>query len=209
MDILKQFSIVPIESSTLITVLGDYKSPRDKIMRMEESGSLMRLKKGLFVVTPKVHGQPLSTELIANHLYGPSYVSFESALSFYKIIPERVYTVKSASIKRSKKIVTPLGNFDYIQITSDYYSVGLRQEILDNKYAFVIATPEKALCDMIIATKGIRIQSVKAMQIFLEEDMRVDLSSLQNINLEIIKACATSSNKKKNELMQLYNLLSL
>jgi predicted transcriptional regulator of viral defense system len=63
MDILKQFSIVPIESSTLITVLGDYKSPRDKIMRMEESGSLMRLKKGLFVVTPKVHGQPLSTEL--------------------------------------------------------------------------------------------------------------------------------------------------
>jgi hypothetical protein len=62
---------------------------------------------------------------------------------------------------------------------------------------------------MIIATKGIRIQSVKAMQIFLEEDMRVDLSSLQNINLEIIKACATSSNKKKNELMQLYNLLSL
>ncbi len=208
MDILKQFGIIPIDFSTLISTLGDYKSPKDKVMRIEEAGYLVRLKKGLFVVTPKVHGQTLSTELIANHLYGPSYVSFESALSFYKIIPERVYTVKSASLKRSKNFTTPLGHFDYIQINPSYYSIGLRQEIYENKYAFVIATPEKALCDMIISTKGIRIQSAKAMQIFLEEDLRVDLSALKNVNLEIIKACATISNKRKPELMLLYNLLS-
>ncbi len=61
---------------------------------------------------------------------------------------------------------------------------------------------------MFISTKGIRIQSVKAIQIFLEKDLIVNLSALENVNQEIIKACAIPSNKRKPELMLLYNLLS-
>ena len=204
---LNQFGVIPIDYNTLVTTLGKYKSPKDKVARMEKEGEIIRLKKGLFVVTPKVHLQTLSKELIANHLYGPSYVSCETALSFYGLIPERVYLTKSMVTKRSKSYSTSMGNFEYISVNQDYFAIGIRQEIVENKFAFMIATAEKALCDLIISTKGLKIQSMKAMQIYLEEDLRMDLSSVQDFNIEIIRQCNSVSNKKKTELTQLLKVI--
>lgn len=204
---LNQFGVIPIDYNTLVTSLGKYKSPKDKVARMEKEGEIIRLKKGLFVVTQKVHLQTLSRELIANHLYGPSYVSCETALSFYGLIPERVYMTKSMTMKRSKNYQTSMGNFEYLSVNEDYFAIGIRQEIVENKYAFMIATPEKALCDLIISTKGLKIQSVKAMQIYLEEDLRMDISAVQNFNKEIIGQCNSKSNKKKTELTQLLKVI--
>ncbi|MFZ4550057.1 MAG: hypothetical protein ACOYN4_21585 [Bacteroidales bacterium] len=80
--VLQQFGVIPIGCATLASVLNEYKSPADKVASLEKKGELIRLKKGLFVVSPDVHRQVLSIELIASNLYGPSYVSFEKALSF-------------------------------------------------------------------------------------------------------------------------------
>ena len=204
---LNQFGVIPIDYNTLVTTLGKYKSPKYKVARMENEGEIIRLKKGLFVVTPKVHLQTLSKELIANHLYGPSYVSCETALSFYGLIPERVYLTKSMVTKRSKSYSTSMGNFEYISVNEDYFAIGIRQEIVEDKFAFMIATAEKALCDLIISTKGLKIQSMKAMQIYLEEDLRMDLSSVQDFNIEIIRQCNSVSNKKKTELTQLLKVI--
>jgi len=206
---LNQFGVIPIDYKTLVTSLGKYKSPKDKVARMENDGEIIRLKKGLFVVTQKVHQQTLSRELIANHLCGPSYVSCETALSFYGLIPERVYLTKSMTTKRSKNYSTLLGNFEYISVNQDYFAIGIRQEIVENKFAFMIATPEKALCDLIISTKGLKIQSMKSMQIYLEEDLRMDISAVQNFNKEIIGQCNSKSNKKKTELTQLLKVIEL
>jgi predicted transcriptional regulator of viral defense system len=205
-DFLKQFGIIPFDTATLTGLLNDYKSPKDKISSLEQSDFLIRLKRGLFVVSPKLFNQRLSKELIANHLYGPSYVSFQPALSFYKLIPERVHIVSSMTIKRSRNFSTPLGNFDYIGVSKEYYAIGIRQEIVNNEYAFLIATPEKALCDLIVQTAGLRLQSEKAMRIYLEEDMRIDLSVIEHYNVDIIKECVAVS-KKKRELTLLYKLL--
>jgi predicted transcriptional regulator of viral defense system len=205
-DNLKQFGIIPIDSATLITALGNYKSPNDKIASINQEDLLIRLKRGLFVVSPKILNQPLSQELIANHLYGPSYVSFQTALSYYGLIPERVHTIRSMTIKRSRNFTTPLGNFEYTGTTKDYYVIGIRQEIVNDEYAFLIATPEETLCDMIIQTAGLRLQSLKALQIYLVEDMRIDLSVIEHYDLEIIKQCILVG-KKKRELTLLYNLL--
>jgi predicted transcriptional regulator of viral defense system len=190
----------------LVTVFNDYKFPKDKIANLEKKGDLIRLKKGSYVVSPKIHNQPISKELIANHLYGPSYISFESALSFYNLIPERVLTTRSMTIKRSRKFLTPLGSFEYTTAPKRYFEIGIQQNIINEKYAFLIASPEKAICDLIVASSRNRIQSVKAMQIYLEEDMRIDLSAIENFNLEIIRLCIASG-KKKIELSQLYKLL--
>ncbi len=103
MKALDQFGIIPIDSATLTTALNGYKSPNDKISSMEKSGDLIRLKKGLFVVSPEISNQNISRELAANHLYGPSYVSLESALSFYGLIPEKVYAVRSVTTRLSKE----------------------------------------------------------------------------------------------------------
>jgi len=208
MSKLEQFGVVPVDFATLSTSLGGYKSLHDKISNLEKKGQLIRLKKGLFVVSPNVLKQSLSKELIANHLYGPSYISFENALSFYKLIPERVYSIRSMTTKRGKTFSTPLGIFEYLSAKVDYFKIGIRQERIDNKYAWLIASPEKALCDMIVSTAGLRLQSVKAMQEYIEEDLRIDLNSVMNFDSDIIKQCIETG-RKKTELVQLLNLLGV
>lgn len=206
MNILEQFGIIPVSFRTLVAVLGNYNSPNDKVASLEKKGELIRLKKGLYVVSPVVHRQALSLELIANHLYGPSYVSCERALSFYKLIPERVYTTRSMTIKRSRNFLTPLGKFDFITTNTDYYSIGIRNEIIYDELAYMIASPEKAICDMLATTPGLRLQSVKAMQVYLEEDLRIDFSSTEALNPEVVRQCIEVG-KKKTELKQLYKFL--
>jgi len=204
--VLNQFGIIPIDTAALKAALDDYKSPKDKITTLEQSGLLIRLKRGLFVVAPMVHSQPLSKELIANHIYGPSYISLQTALSFYGLIPERVHTVCSMTTKRSSSFINPLGNFDYITVPAAYFAIGIRQEIVNNNYAYLIATPEKALCDMIVETKGLKLQSIKAIQNYLEEDLRVDLSIIEHYDIDIIYQCMELGSKKR-ELTLLYKLL--
>ena len=204
--VLNQFGIIPIDTAALKAALDDYKSPKDKITTLEQSGLLIRLKRGLFVVAPMVHSQPLSKELIANHIYGPSYLSLQTALSFYGLIPERVHTVCSMTTKRSSSFINPLGNFDYITVPAAYFAIGIRQEIVNNNYAYLIATPEKALCDMIVETKGLKLQSIKAMQNYLEEDLRIDLSVIEHYDIDIINQCIELGSKKR-ELTLLYKLL--
>lgn len=205
-DILKQFGIIPFDTATLKNAFDDYKSPKDKITTLEQSGLLIRLKRGLFVVAPMVHKQLLSKELIANHIYGPSYISLQTALSFYGLIPERVHTVCSMTTKRSSSFINSLGNFDFVSVPAAYFAIGVRQEIVNNDYAFLIATPEKVLCDMIVETKGLKLQSIKAMQNYLEEDLRIDLSIIEHYDIDIIKQCMEVGSKKR-ELTLLYKLL--
>ena len=90
------------------------------------------------MVSPNVHKQTLSKELIANHLYVPSYISFENALSFYKLIPERVYSIRSMTTKRGKTFSTPLGNFEYISTAADYFEIGIKQERSDFDLSFPV-----------------------------------------------------------------------
>lgn len=203
---LLRFGIVPIEFDVLVAMLSNYHSPKDKISLLEKSGSLIRLKKGLYVVSSELSQQKLSRELVANHLCSPSYVSLESALSFYGLIPEKVYSVRSVTTKRAKQFATVLGNFEYLTIPEAYYAIGVRQEIVNNEYAFLIATPEKAIADMILTTRNFRIQSVKAMKAFLEDDLRIDLSVIKTYNSEIIRNCMEAG-LKKMELSFLLKLL--
>lgn len=197
MNSINHFGRIPFESSVLFNVLDDYKYPRDKAAKMGKAGDLIRIKKGMYVVSPERSKQALSKELIANHLYGPSYVTAESALFYYGIIPERVFTVRSACIKRSKKFETVLGLFEYFSFPLVYYPIGINQKIVQDSYAFLIASPEKALCDLIQLTTGLRIQSKKAMFEFLTENLRIDLEEHSNWNISIFEEAIAAGNKKR------------
>ena len=102
MNQFSKYGIIPISFATVAESIGSYKSPKDKVSKLEQDGDLIRLKKGFFVVAPRISQQLLSEELIANHLYGPSYVSLETALSYYGLIPELVYVTRSITVKRAK-----------------------------------------------------------------------------------------------------------
>lgn len=195
MENLEQYNI-PVTQDVLHESLVGYSSPKDKLSSLTRNGLLLRLKRGLYSVPRTVTGQSLSRELIANHLLGPSYVSFESALSYHGLIPERVYITKSATLKRKKEYSTPVGHFQYIHVPENYYSIGLNLEIIDNKYAYIIAGPEKALCDLILTTSGLRLQSVKSAGEYVIHDLRVDEEAIIHFNLDIIRECANAGYKR-------------
>lgn len=203
---LENLGIIPIDFGILSTAIGDFKAPKDKIRKLEKEGKLIRLKKGLYVVSPEITNETLSKELIANHLLGPSYISLETALSYYGLIPERVYVTKSVTTKRTKKFTTPVGTYEYLSIPEDYFSIGIKNEIIDESYAFLIGAPEKVLCDLIFTTSKLRIQSEKAMWSYLTEDLRIDFSSTPFQNLKIIENCIEQG-RKKRELIILYKVL--
>ncbi|GHT38834.1 hypothetical protein FACS189437_00610 [Bacteroidia bacterium] len=197
MEKLKNIGLIPINKDILFSLYGELKRPDEKVSELERKGLVIRVKRNLYVVSPKVHNQEISTELVANHLYGPSYVSLESALAYYGLIPERVYTMRSVTTKLHKQYDTPLGHFEYVKVPAQYYPIGVLQEIINNSYAFLIASPEKALCDKIVTTPNLRLQSVKAMREYLEDDLRIDFSAVESFDLEIIRQCIEVGRKKR------------
>jgi len=203
---LARFGNIPINYATLANELKGYLSPKDKIAALEKQQLLIRLKKGVFVVAPEISHIEISRELIANHLYGPSYISLETALSFHRLIPERVYSVQSVTTKRAKQYNTPLGIFDYRTVPENYFSIGIQQKKSESKSIFLIASPEKAVCDLIVLSNGLRLQSVKAMKVYLLDNMRIDFTEKEDWNTEIIRECMAVG-KKKTELSHLLNLL--
>jgi predicted transcriptional regulator of viral defense system len=205
MEKLTQLGIIPIDYASLESLFRDYKSSRNKIANLEIEGKLIRLKRGLYVVSPDVSGKLLSTELIANHIYGPSYISMESALRYYGLIPESVHIVRSMTTKRSRVFDNSISKFDYIACGEEYYPIGINQKISDD-YSFLIASPEKALCDLIVYTKGVRPRFVNALLLYLEENIRLDMEAFYKMDVKIFRECA-GVGKKKNDLNNLIKLL--
>jgi predicted transcriptional regulator of viral defense system len=206
MNELEKFGNIPIDNAVLSDITGDYNFPRNKVASMEKHGDIVRLKKGLYVVSDKISRKQISRELIANHLYGVSYLSLETALSHYGLIPEKVFAMRSMTTKRAKLFENVFGRFEYISVPADYFSIGILHLIVDNEFAYLIATPEKALCDLILATPNLRIQSVKAMQAYLEDNLRIDFSAVQKFDLDIIRQCIEVG-RKKGELGLLLRFL--
>lgn len=202
---LQQIGNIPVTAGALESLYPDIKGGNQKIRLLERDKQIIRLKKGLYVCSPEVTGQPLSTELIANHLYTPSYVSMSSALRFYGLIPEQVYVMQSMTIKHSRNFDTPVGRYEYTRISKNAFSVGLTS-IRKTKYAFVIATPEKALCDLIANSPGVILRYPKDAAVFLEEDIRMDLSDFRQMNTAILEAYAIIG-KKADSIRTLLKLL--
>ena len=137
-----------VEAKNLKPLLRDYVNPDDFISRLVKSKELIRLKNGFFLIREKIEEAPVPYEQIANLLYGPSYISFEWALSFYQMIPEGVYVVTSVSVNKSKSFKTPVATFDYAYLNHARYSIGIDQKETAAGN-FLIATPEKALADLV------------------------------------------------------------
>lgn len=174
----------------------DYKRCNDKINYMKKQKVLKYLKRGMYIYDSPYFKNIISKEIIANNLLGPSYISYDYALSYYNLIPERVYEITSATTKRAKSFKTDFGIFNYKQISNKLYPVGIN--ILSTaKGHFMIASKEKALCDKICSVKGLQIRSKKNMIEFLEEDLRIDLEELSNLDFSVIKKCYDCSKSVK------------
>ena len=181
--------------------LKDYKCPINKINRMVKEGSLIPLVKGVYETNKNVH--PFT---LARSICSPSYISFESALSFYGLIPERVYAITSASMgkSKSKEYTNQFGTFLYRDVPTRVYPLGVRLvEIEQDRYC-QIATKEKAICDKLY--KCYIVNNYKELEELLFDNLRIDWDTLlEDINIEDIKII--SDNYHSNNVTLFYKYL--
>lgn len=139
-------------------------------------------------------------ETLANQIYGPSYLSFEYALSYYGMIPERVEVLTSATTGVNKKFNSPIGTFLYRHLPQKKYPIGVTLIKLDDYHSALFATPEKALLDQIYVAKGLSQNSLRQ---YLLEDLRIDEEKLTSLSLSTLNAIATIySNTKVTQAVQ-------
>jgi predicted transcriptional regulator of viral defense system len=170
----------------LMSCLAEYNSPRSKITHLLKSGDIIRVKKGIYVFGQRHRRSVISLESVANHLYGPSYVSLEYALAFYGLIPEFVAEVTSVTTKRHKMFETPIGRFSYTPIPVSLFTTGFTILQVSDYESALIATKEKALADLFYIRKT-KINRETELEELLFEDLRLDESLLRKFHIGILQ----------------------
>lgn len=203
-EALYQVGNIPFLPSVLATLYPETRQINDKARRLEQEGRIVRLKRGLYVRSAE-DGATVLPALVANHLYGPSYVSMLTALRFYGLIPERVYETQSMTIKHSRSFDTPLGRFSYQSCSVDYFPIGIRQMQEDND-SYLIASPEKALCDLLLKTSGVNTPNAKSLRNYLESDLRFDMDALRDFDTELLEQCRRTASVKSEMISYLIQL---
>ncbi|WP_304426230.1 hypothetical protein [uncultured Adlercreutzia sp.] len=164
--------------------LSSYGDPKNKMRRLVRDGTLVRVTKGLYETDATTPPQ-----LLAASICGPSYISFEYALAYYGMIPEAVPTVTSATFEkgRVKRYETPFGTFTFHDVPSAAFPAGIVTAV-DEGRAFRIATPEKALCDMLWLRPP--VSTYRDLADLLFADLRLEPEAVDSMNAEDIATLA-------------------
>jgi len=199
--IRKKIEHEEFDYQTLLDCLKDYARPRDKISGLLKQGFIIRVKKGLYIFGDAYRRRPYSREILANLIYGPSYISLDFALQYYSLIPERVEALTSVTTGRSRRFLTPAGLFAYRKIPLEAFRIGMdRVEIGDDR-AFLMATPEKALADKLYDSRGAGIHTQKDLIGYLEDNLRIDPVALKDLRSTDLEAVALRYRSKKIKLL--------
>ncbi len=174
----------PFDYQLAMDRLAEYRFSRNKLSQLCRSGEILRVKKGLYIPASRDGSpDPVDPLVLAALIYGPSYVSLETALAHHGLIPERVVEITCMTTKRSRTFETLVGRYVYHFLSTRIFSYGVTLEKAQGGTYF-LATPEKALCDRLARIPGIRVQS--DIPSLLEDDLRLDFDELRRLKSNII-----------------------
>ena len=174
----------------LLDALQQYARPRDKISDLLRRGEIIRIKKGIYIFGSAYARRPFSREILANMLYGPSYVSLDYALHYHGLIPERAEAVTSVTCGRNRRFATPVGLFIYRSVPLAGYAEGIDRVEIEGGRAFLMATREKALADRIRDDRRSGVRSAGDMRRYLLESLRIDPAGLVGMDSARLEAIA-------------------
>lgn len=187
-DLIKIVGDEPVfETSLLFAGDIDPADVRRQLSRWTKAGWLYQLRRGFYALAPpyqKVKPHPF---IIANRMVHGSYVSCQSALAYYDLIPEYVPVITSVTPKRPGRWETQLGVFEFRHLKFELLSGYQLKDLGQGQKAFV-ATPEKGLLDLIYLHPG-------ADSVHYLRELR--LQNLELLNLEALRTLASLSNSPK------------
>jgi hypothetical protein len=153
------------------------------------------VRKGLYLPGWR-RGQELPVDplVLSGLVYGPSYVSLETALARYGLIPERVEEITCVTSKRAKLFATPVGRFRYEPVNERVFGWGIRLEQAQGG-SYFITEPEKALCDRLAMVSG--LSAARDMRDVLENDLRIETDDVvDSFRLTLVAEIAAAYRRK-------------
>jgi len=144
----------PVFSSSIL-MAGDVSAQdvRRQLSRWVKSGRIIRLRRGLYALAEPFRKLEPHPFLLANAMKPASYVSRQSALAFYGLIPEYTPVVTSVTTGRPERLETELGTFFFSHVKKSWFTGYQKVEVSPGQLAF-LAIPEKSLLDLIYLTPG-------------------------------------------------------
>lgn len=172
-----------------------YANPQDKIRRDVASGALYRINRAVYET--EADTEPY---LLAASILSPSYLSFDYALSFYGLIPEKVVPITSASlnVRKNKTFVNRFGRYEFSDIPAGAFSEGLTY-VGSGDYMVKIATKEKAICDSLYKWKT--VNSVKQLKELLFLDKRIEEEEFASCDFALMIRLAKLYHRTNHDLL--------
>lgn len=190
-DILEKLKLIGKDYYTLKEIAflykGSFGSLKIALNRLKKSNKIKKIQRNIYILPEKLS----NIEKIANQIYSPSYLSFESALSFWGILSQIPYNLTFATSKKTKKLNLENQTVEYRKINKKLFG-GYRN--IDGLY---MAEPEKALLDTIY------LASLGKLKINFEN---FDLAKINKINfLSWVKKSPQKTKNfiKKSKTLQL------
>jgi predicted transcriptional regulator of viral defense system len=166
------------ESAVLLAGKVKPAAIRLQLSRWTKNGRIYQLRRGLYALAPPYQKTEPHPFVIANAIQRASYVSGVSALAFFGLIPEIVRVTVSVTAGRPSHVITPLGVYEYRHIKPGLLQ-GYRMFDLGDKQQALVATPEKALIDLLYLQPGSDTPAYLE-QLRLQNLERLDLAALHH-----------------------------
>jgi len=141
------------ESSHLYAGADNPQQAQRQLTDWVRAGKVIQLRRGLYTLARSHHSEHPHSYVIANHMVKASYISLHTVLSHYDLIPEHVAVVTSITTGRPGTWQNLYGHFSYQHIQSDLFFGFEYRQVTQTQWAYM-ATPEKALLDLIYLTPG-------------------------------------------------------
>jgi predicted transcriptional regulator of viral defense system len=187
-EVLSQLVSLPLfESGQLYAGINNPQQVQRQLTDWARAGKVVQLQRGLYTLALPYQLERPHSYLIANHLVRGSYVSLHTALSHYDLIPEHVAVVTSVTTGRPGTWQNPYGRFSFQHIQPAFFFGFEYRQVTQTQWAYV-ATPEKALLDLIYLTPDADSEGyIRALR----------LQNLDQLDVEQLAAYVERANKPK------------
>ncbi|HBB03263.1 MAG: hypothetical protein US89_C0006G0072 [Candidatus Peregrinibacteria bacterium GW2011_GWF2_38_29] len=182
-NLLEQLKSFPHFDKNTVYQLGKQLGLKDAtidtyISRFLKHKEILQLKKGLYVSVDffEKNRKDISYSFyLANVIRTPSYVSSWTALQYYNMVTEAIHSITSVTLKTTRDYTTKAGNFTYQSIKKGVFT---DFSLVNGKFDFYIASPSKALFDLLyFRTHQLRGTHLKQIKTLIEE-LRIDIDEM-------------------------------
>jgi hypothetical protein len=164
-----------------VELSGSSHSLNGLLKRAAADGDIVRIRRGLYCLAPEFRKKPVNVYTVAQHVYGPGYISLETALSYHGWIMEGVFSCMSVCLKTSKEFTTPTGVYSYTRVPQEILYMGVDRGTDAHGNTYLMAKPEKALADYVyVHKKEWKDLGQAALDLRIEEE---DLNSVSKDSL--------------------------